>query len=61
METTISIIWNCLLIWSIGATLGILPAPLTVQIIGNVVVCTAVWDFFIWTLKRIYHGACAVF
>ena len=61
METIISIIWIGLLIWSIGSVLGILPAPLTVQIIGSVVVFTAIGDFFLWIFKRIYHGICAMF
>ena len=53
--------WIGLLIWSIGSLLGILPAPLTVQIIGSVVVFSAIGDFFLWIFKGIYRGICAVF
>ena len=53
--------WFGLLIWSIGSMLGILPAPLTVQIIGSVVVFSAIGDFFLWIFKGIYHGICVIF
>ena len=61
METIISIIWIGLLIWSIGSILGILPAPLTVQIIGSVVVFTAIGDFCLWIFKGMFRGICAIF
>ena len=61
METIISIIWIGMLIWSVGSVLGIIPAPATVQIIGSVVVCSAVFRFFLWILRGICHGICAIF
>ena len=61
METIISIIWIGLLIWSIESILGILPAPLSVQIIGSVVVFTAIGDFCLWIFKGIYRGIFAIF
>lgn len=61
MGTVLSILWICLLIWSVGSVLGIFPAPLTMQIIGSTVIFTAVLDFLCWTFKGIYHGICAIF
>ena len=72
METLISVIWISLLIWSIGGSIGILPAPYPIRIIGNVIAKVQLINFFLWILKGIYHffewllsgiyhGLCTVF
>lgn len=55
METLISIIWIGLLIWSIGGSIGIIPAPIPVRIIGNVILKAQLINFFLWILNGICH------
>ena len=61
MGTVLSILWICLLIWSVGAALRMLPAPFFVQLIGDAIVYVKVMDFISWILRGIYHGICAIF
>ena len=48
MGIIFSILWICLLIWSVGAALGMLPAPFFVQLIGNAIVYAKVRTFLSW-------------
>ena len=61
MGTVLLILWICLLIWSVGAALGILPAPFFVQLIGNAIVYVKVMDFLSWIFGGLWRGICAIF
>lgn len=61
MGTILSILWICLLIWSVGAALGMLPAPFFVQLIGNAIIYVKVMAFLSWIFGGLWRGICAIF
>ena len=61
METMLSILWTCLLIWSVGAALRLLPAPFFVQLIGDAIVFVKVMSFLSWIFGGLWRGICAIF
>ena len=61
MGTVLSILWICLLIWSVGAALRILPAPFFVQLIGDAIVYAKVMAFLSWIFSGLWRGICAIF